>query len=119
MRFLEAYDLQLYARARVVSYSLKVMASSKLFLPFRGKKLTFGPDKQSDAAHAKEVAQLREKPPTDAFDACLPQNKRPNAGSNLAPDGCHKDSDRVDVDGLPKVGVAVWPGQTFCSMVCL
>ena len=79
MRFLEAYDLQLYARARVVSYSLKVMASSKLFLPFRGKKLTFGPDKQSDAAHAKEVAQLREKPPTDAFDACLPQNKRPNA----------------------------------------
>lgn len=88
-------------------------------MAFRGKKLAFGPAAQSEAAHAKEVAQLREKPPTDAFDACLPQNKRPEAGSKLSADGCHKDSDRVDEDGLPKVGVAVWPGQTFCSMVRL
>lgn len=88
-------------------------------MAFRGKKLTFGTDEQSEEAHAKEVAQSLENPPTDAFGACLPQNKRLVSGTKLAPDGCHKDSDRVDMDGLPKVGVAVWPGQTYCNMVRL
>lgn len=87
-------------------------------MPCRGKKLEFGPDAQTEAAHAKEVAHLRANPPQDAFGACLPQNVRPEAGTKLAPDSCHKDSDRVDTDGLPKVGAAVWPGQTYCSMVC-
>lgn len=84
----------------------------------RGKKLSFGPEAQTEKVHASEVTRLRNTPPSDAFGASLPQNLRPGSDANLAPDPCHKDSDRVDVDGLTKVGVAVWPSQIYCSMVC-
>lgn len=79
----------------------------------------FSPQPQTEEGHEREVSQYQADPPTDAFGASLPQNIIPEKASGLAPDMCHKDSDRVDSDGLPKVGVVVWPGQTFCNKVLM
>ena len=31
--------------------------------------------------------------------------------------GDYAEAERVDVDGLPLVGAAVWPGQSYCTTI--
>lgn len=81
-----------------------------------GRALAFGAEPQTDERHAAEVKRFRAEPPCGMFGDTRPQNVRPAFGSaRLAPDRPVKDSDRIDVDGLPKVGVVVWPGQNYCN----
>lgn len=95
---------------------LSYLCSPWIPLAFRGR-LEFAAEPQDRARHAKEVQHYKANPPTDAFGSVSPQNVRPEGGEGLAEDGCHKDSDRIDIDGLPKVGSVVWPRQTFCNTV--
>lgn len=75
----------------------------------------FAPDR---GKHATEMGNRRTDKQSDAFVTELPQNILPVSGPGLSSNGCHRDSDRVDVDGLPKVGAAVWPHQVFANIVC-
>jgi hypothetical protein len=84
----------------------------------RAAKLLFAPEAQTEVAHARQVAQRKAHPPTGAFGGSLPQNIFSAGGAGLDHDQCHKDSDRIDLDGLPRVGAAVWPGEAFCNTVC-
>lgn len=36
---------------------------------------------------------------------------------SIQPEGRHKAADLLDVDGLPHVGAAIWPGQQYYSAV--
>ena len=36
-----------------------------------------------------------------------------SAARRLAPEGGYKDAEQIDVDGLPHVGAAIWPGQSY------
>lgn len=78
----------------------------------------FQPEVQTCAQHANEAERNRKHPPSDAFGSQHPQNIQPRGADGLSADPCHRDSDRVDLDGLPKIGAAVWPGQTYSRMVC-
>ena len=69
--------------------------------------------------HSKDVAAFVQQPPAGAFGDRFPQNKITVSGDGLVPDSCHRHSDRVDMDGLPRVGAAVWPTQAFCTTVRL
>jgi hypothetical protein len=60
---------------------------------------------------------MKAEPPSGAFGGMFPQNVRTEGSEGLAADPCHRDSDRIDTDGLPKVGAAVWPRQAYCNTV--
>ena len=79
--------------------------------------MAFGPQAQTPEQHRKEVAHRIAHPPQGAFGGALPRNLYPAGGAGLREDGCHRDSDRIDADGMPKVGAAVWPGEAFCNTV--
>lgn len=81
----------------------------------RKPNVVFAAEATTEGKHTKEVAAALEDPPSNQFDDRFPQNVRAIDTPNLARDAPHRNSDRIDYDGLPHVGAAVWPGQVYAN----
>ncbi|KAK9824626.1 hypothetical protein WJX72_011831 [[Myrmecia] bisecta] len=88
----------------------------------KGKQLAFGSEAKSDNPHDRG-SQDRHFRPQGAFGQRFPQNV-PSFGRTGAveklrvrPQGAHKDSEQLDVEGLPHVGAIIWPGQPYYNAV--
>eukprot|EP00201_Polytomella_parva_P019467 CAMPEP_0175041304 /NCGR_PEP_ID=MMETSP0052_2-20121109/1831_1 /TAXON_ID=51329 ORGANISM="Polytomella parva, Strain SAG 63-3" /NCGR_SAMPLE_ID=MMETSP0052_2 /ASSEMBLY_ACC=CAM_ASM_000194 /LENGTH=1341 /DNA_ID=CAMNT_0016303785 /DNA_START=27 /DNA_END=4052 /DNA_ORIENTATION=+ len=82
----------------------------------KGRKEVFAAE-----PHTKQSAAAPHIKPVGAFGQRYPQNLPVNSNSpavrdpalHLTPAGKHKDSDRIEADGLPAPGTVIWPGQAY------
>lgn len=72
----------------------------------------FAAEQISESEHTKEAAKPK---PSNQFGDRFPQNLRTVDSPSLAPDGAHRASDRIDTDGMPHIGAAVWPHEIYTN----
>ena len=84
----------------------------------RGRDMVFGPDPRPRRSRRGFAER-----PRGAFGQEFPQTiaSQPDSAAvaqhQVLPAGEHAEADRVDADGLPFVGAAVWPGQSYYTTV--
>jgi len=85
----------------------------------RGREMVFGPDPRPRRTRRGVTAER----PRGAFGQEFPQNiaSSPDGAAvaqrRARATGEYAEAERIDSDGLPFVGAAVWPGQSYYSTV--